>query len=230
MTPPITIEVASIPDLELREAMDRLLPQLLPSAACPSTPELVELLNTPGTTLLLARDASPQRRIVGALTLIVFRIPTGLRAWIEDVVVDENSRGQGVGRALVEDAVRRAREKGALAVNLTSSPAREAANQLYRRLGFEIRETNAYRLPLDAAESGEESDLGFSFQARKSGEVEIAHHGRLATTLRGTRAKEFLEEVEAGDNGDAQQVMARWTGNYKRGNERVARNHPRNRE
>ncbi len=86
--------------------------------------------------------------IVGSLTLVVFRIPTGMRAWIEDVVVDEAARGHGVGEALNREALRIARERGAITVDLTSRPSREAANRLYRRLGFIERETNVYRMEL----------------------------------------------------------------------------------
>ncbi len=83
--------------------------------------------------------------IVGSLTLAVFRVPTGLRAWIEDVVVDESARGAGAGEALVLAAVRRAEAEGARTVDLTSRPSREAANRLYLRVGFEARTTNVYR-------------------------------------------------------------------------------------
>jgi hypothetical protein len=75
----------------------------------------------------------------------------------------------------------------------------------------------------------ESQDLGFSYRIRRSGELEILHHGRLASTLRGNDADDFLAEVEAADEEDAQQLMARITGNYKRGNERLASQHPRNR-
>ncbi len=85
---------------------------------------------------------------MGTLTLAVFRIPTGVRAWIEDVVVDEAARGQGVGEALTLAAVELARNAGARSVELTSRPTREAANRLYRRLGFEERETNVWRFVL----------------------------------------------------------------------------------
>jgi ribosomal protein S18 acetylase RimI-like enzyme len=83
--------------------------------------------------------------IVGTLTLAIFRIPTGLRAWIEDVVVDERARGRGVGAALTNAAIRLASDQGARTVDLTSRPSREAANRLYQRLGFVARETNVYR-------------------------------------------------------------------------------------
>jgi len=81
---------------------------------------------------------------------VAFRIPTGVGAWIEDVVVDERARRRGVGEALIAAAIRLAEESGARHVNLTSRPEREAANRLYRRLGFEERETNVYRFRLPA--------------------------------------------------------------------------------
>jgi ribosomal protein S18 acetylase RimI-like enzyme len=86
---------------------------------------------------------------VGSLTLAMFRIPTGVRAWIEDVVVDESARGRGVGEALTQEALGRARAAGARTVELTSRPSREAANRLYLRLGFEVRDTNVYRFSLE---------------------------------------------------------------------------------
>ena len=71
---------------------------------------------------------------------------------------------------------------------------------------------------------------GFAYDVRRDGEVVITHHGKRATVLRGPRAAEFVDEVETGpDELSAQQVMARLTGNYKRGNERTASAHPRNR-
>jgi ribosomal protein S18 acetylase RimI-like enzyme len=103
------------------------------------------MLDAPGTVLLVARDDTQGGRIEGILTLVVFRIPTTLRAWIEDVVVDENARGKGIGEALVREALHIAEARGAPAVELTSRPSREAANRLYRRLGFQLRETNSYR-------------------------------------------------------------------------------------
>lgn len=87
--------------------------------------------------------------IVGTLTLACFHIPTGTRAWIEDVVVDDAARGEGIGAALVEEAVRLARTAGARTIDLTSRPEREAANRLYERTGFARRETNVYRRVLD---------------------------------------------------------------------------------
>jgi ribosomal protein S18 acetylase RimI-like enzyme len=141
----ITVTVATMPDDELVAAFGRLVPQLSPSAAVP-TPDLIrEIVEAQASTVLVARDLRDQGRIVGMLTLIVFRIPTGVRAWIEDVVVDETARGRGVGEALSQEAVRRALDLGARTVELTSRPSREAANRLYRRLGFVRRDSNVYR-------------------------------------------------------------------------------------
>ncbi|MBW3644796.1 MAG: GNAT family N-acetyltransferase, partial [Actinobacteria bacterium] len=114
--------------------MARLVPQLSRSAPPLSHAELAEIVASPATVLLVARD--DRSAIVGSLTLVVFRIPTGLRAWIEDVVVDEAARGAGVGQALSRAALALAAERGARSVDLTSRPSREAANRLYRRLGF----------------------------------------------------------------------------------------------
>ena len=97
------------------------------------------------SVLFVARDA--HGTIVGSLTLALFRVPTGMRAWIEDVVVDESARGAGAGAALVTAALERAGAAGARTVDLTSRPSREAANRLYRRLGFEPRTTNVYSGP-----------------------------------------------------------------------------------
>ncbi len=131
---------------ELIDAFGRLIPQLSRSAPPPGRAELTEMITSPSTVVLLARDAAGQ--IVGTLTLVLFRIPTGVRAWIEDVVVDEAARGSGAGAALTEEALRLSRAAGARTVDLTSSPSREAANRLYQRLGFKARETNVYRYEL----------------------------------------------------------------------------------
>lgn len=105
----------------------------------------MQIVDSDSCSLLIARD---DERIVGSLTLVVFPIPTGVRAWIEDVVVDSSVRGKGVGEALNREALRIARIKGAVTVDLTSRPSREAANRLYQRLGFEKRDTNVYRYDL----------------------------------------------------------------------------------
>lgn len=103
------------------------------------------MIAAPASDVLVAYEGE---RILGTLTLVTFRIPTGVRAWIEDVVVDEAARGKGVGEALNRAAVELARAKGAKTVDLTSRPKREAANRLYRRLGFVARDTNVYRYEL----------------------------------------------------------------------------------
>jgi ribosomal protein S18 acetylase RimI-like enzyme len=141
----IEIAVATRVDEELVAAFTRLIPQLSRSAPVP-TPDLIcEIVEAEASTVLIARDLRDNGRIVGMLTLIVFRIPTGVRAWIEDVVVDETVRGRGVGEGLSQEAVRRAVELGARPVELTSRPSREAANRLYQRLGFALRDSNVYR-------------------------------------------------------------------------------------
>ncbi|HEY3702089.1 MAG TPA: GNAT family N-acetyltransferase [Acidimicrobiales bacterium] len=139
----LRVEAATEVTAELVEAIAGLVPQLSSSSPPPSPAELAEIVESPATTLLVAR--LPEGEIVGTLTLVVFRIPTGVRAWIEDVVVDDSARGRGVGEALNEEAIRRAVAAGARSVDLTSRPSREAANRLYRRLGFEVRDTNVYR-------------------------------------------------------------------------------------
>jgi ribosomal protein S18 acetylase RimI-like enzyme len=139
---PITIDIAREVDDALVTAMGRLVPQLSSSVAPPSRREIQEIVSSDSTMLLIARDGMS---LVGTLTLAVFRIPTGIRAWIEDVVVDETARGRGVGEQLTREALRIAASRGARTVELTSRPSREAANRLYQRLGFRQRETNVYR-------------------------------------------------------------------------------------
>lgn len=139
----LTIEEATRVDDDLVEAFAALVPQLSRSAPAPGAAELEAIVRSPATTLLVARDDGG--RLVGSLTLAVFRIPTGVRAWIEDVVVDDVARGSGVGAALVKAALERAEAAGARTVDLTSRPDREAANRLYLRMGFMARSTNVYR-------------------------------------------------------------------------------------
>jgi ribosomal protein S18 acetylase RimI-like enzyme len=131
----------------LIEAFNRLVPQLSKSNPPPTEAELAMIVESPASILLIAVDPD-DGAILGSMTLAWFRIPTGVRAWIEDVVVDEAARGRGVGEALNLEALDRARVLGAKTVDLTSRPSREAANRLYQRLGFEPRETNIYRLVL----------------------------------------------------------------------------------
>jgi len=140
-----TVEIARCVDDELVSALAGLVPQLSSSNPAPSQAQLDEIVSSPVTELFVARVDG---QIAGALTLAVFRLPTGLRAWIEDVVVDSDARGAGVGEALNRAALAEAKRRGAVTVDLTSRPSREAANRLYQRLGFVARETNVYRFKL----------------------------------------------------------------------------------
>jgi ribosomal protein S18 acetylase RimI-like enzyme len=142
---------------ELVNAVAHLVPQLSSSSSAPGLRELADIVAGPATVLLVARDGSQEPRpgaeasdgpIVGMLTLVTFRIPTGVRAWVEDVVVDGSARGRGAGEALVQAALELAAARGAQTVDLTSRPSREAANRLYQRVGFEQRQTNVYRVEL----------------------------------------------------------------------------------
>lgn len=151
---PYSIEVATAADEWLLPALARLLPQLS-SASPPDRAELEQILGSDCSTVFVATERAPSRGggeddpvVLGTLTLVAFRLPTGVRAWIEDVVVDCDKRGRGIGKALVGAAVEAAREAGARTVELTSRPSRQAANKLYAGLGFERRETNVYRLNL----------------------------------------------------------------------------------
>ena len=128
---------------EIVAAVNRLLPQLSGSAAPVTAAALAEVASREGSRLLIARAGDD---VVGMLTLVTFPVPTGLRAWIEDVVVDESARGRGAGAALTREAVRLARDAGARTVDLTSRPSRAAANRLYQRLGFQLRDSHLYRL------------------------------------------------------------------------------------
>ncbi len=139
----ITIAEAVTDDLV--EAFDRLIPQLSSSSPPPGRAELEEIVTNPNSALFVARVDGA---VVGSLTLAFYRIPTGLKAWIEDVVVDGAARGLGIGEALNRAALEEARRRGAKDVSLTSRPSREAANRLYQRIGFEPRETNVYRFKL----------------------------------------------------------------------------------
>jgi ribosomal protein S18 acetylase RimI-like enzyme len=138
----VNVERVTEADAALVEAVARLLPQLAPHRTPPDAAELAAVVAAPGTHLLVARDGD---LVLGMLALVLFRVPTGVRAWIYDVVVDESARGRGVGEALTREAQRVAGEAGAVTVELTTRPEREAANRLYGRLGFEPRTTNVYR-------------------------------------------------------------------------------------
>ena len=141
----VEIEAASEVDDDLVTGFATLIPQLSSSSPPPTAEQLEAIVASPDSVLFLARV---EGRLVGSLTLAFYRIPTGLKAWIEDVVVDESARGQGVGEALNREAIEEARRRGAKNVSLTSRASRDTANRLYQRLGFEPYETNLYRLKL----------------------------------------------------------------------------------
>ena len=136
-------KVSSVTE-ELHNAFQRLIPQLTIHKSAPDRDELMALINSESSTLLIARYPDQESDIAGILTLVIYRVPTGLRSIVEDVVVDEKMRGQGIGEALMLHAIELAREAGASGVSLTSNPRREAANHLYQSIGFKRRETNAY--------------------------------------------------------------------------------------
>ena len=141
---PMTIEISVCDEVNdvVVAAFAALIPQLSTSSPAPTAKELKEIVAHEASTILLATEGET---IVGSMTLVVFPIPTGTRAWIEDVVVREDAQGRGVGEALNRRAMQIAVDRGAQTINLTSRPTREAANRLYQRLGFVARETNIYR-------------------------------------------------------------------------------------
>jgi len=143
----MAVEVSAVTEVDasLVEAFARLIPQLSSSSPPPSAEDLAAIVANPESVVFVARADSA---IVGSLTLALYRIPTGVKAWIEDVVVDESARGMGAGEALNRAAIDEAARRGAKNVSLTSRPSREAANRLYQRLGFEPYETNLYRYRL----------------------------------------------------------------------------------
>lgn len=142
----IEVAVAAAADAGLVEGLNALVAQLSPGARPLTLEDVAAIVDAPATTLYVARE---EGRLVGTLTLAVFAIPTGVRAWIEDVVVDAAARGQGVGELLTRRALEDARRLGARTVDLTSRPSREAAHALYRKLGFEVRDTTVYRLSVE---------------------------------------------------------------------------------
>jgi ribosomal protein S18 acetylase RimI-like enzyme len=147
----IGIETARQADQELVDALGRLLPQLSSTARPLDVEAVRRILECDANTVLVARGG---RAIVGTLSLVMFPVPSGLRARIEDVVVDEAARGHGVAGLLIEEALRIAREAGARTVDLTSRPDRAAANRLYERLGFAVRESTVYRIDRDGLNRG----------------------------------------------------------------------------
>ena len=145
----IEVSVARAATSDLVEAFARLIPQLGDPRLSPGAEAIEEMLRSPATTLLIARDRDDDLKIVGTLCLVIYRVPTGVNAMIEDVVVDESARGSGAGSALVIEAIRIAGDRGARKIDLTSRPEREAANRLYPKLGFVRRDTNVYRYVVD---------------------------------------------------------------------------------
>jgi ribosomal protein S18 acetylase RimI-like enzyme len=146
----VDVEVVNEVTSDVIEAFGRLLPQLSTKAAPLDADALSVIVSAPASTLLIARAGG---QIVGTLTLVIFPIPTGIRAWVEDVVVDEAARGKEfggkrVGEALTVEAIRIARQAGARTVDLTTRPSRVAAGKLYERLGFEQRDSRVYRYAL----------------------------------------------------------------------------------
>lgn len=142
----VRVEILTHVTDEVADAFGRLLPQLSRSARPLDVSTLSRLVSYEANTVLVARAAD---QIVGTLTLVMFPVPSGLRARIEDVVVDESARGQGVGAALTEEALRLANAAGARTVDLTSRPGHGAANRLYQRLGFQLRESHVYRFSIE---------------------------------------------------------------------------------
>jgi len=142
----VVVEAIDAATPELVASLNALLPQLSTSADALTLADVEAIVSSATATLFVAKDDDA---IVGTLTLVIFSIPSGLRAWIEDVVVDEGARGEGVGEALTTSALVLARSRGVRTVDLTSRSSREAANALYVKLGFEIRETNVYRFLIE---------------------------------------------------------------------------------
>jgi ribosomal protein S18 acetylase RimI-like enzyme len=149
--PRVTIGVEVLEQVtdEAVEAFGQLIPQVSRSAKPLDAASLARLVSSPAVTVLIARGNG---RIIGSLTLAMFPTPTGLRAWIEDVVVDQSARGQGVGGLLTREALQRARDAGARTVDLTTRPSRQAAGRLYEREGFQQRDTRVYRYVFDESD------------------------------------------------------------------------------
>jgi ribosomal protein S18 acetylase RimI-like enzyme len=142
--PAMKVEIATTLTPAIVEAVERLTPQLSRSKPPPTEVEMGDIVASPATDLFIA--LSDDNTIIGMATLVTFRLPTGLRAWIEDVVVDEAARRTGVAETLTQAMLDRSRDQGCVTVDLTSRPAREAANRLYMKMGFALRDTNVYRL------------------------------------------------------------------------------------
>ncbi|MFV0536376.1 MAG: GNAT family N-acetyltransferase [Dysgonomonas sp.] len=140
------IEIKQIKEItpEIIEAFSILIPQLTAKSETPNKKYLEEIIKTQSAYLFTACNPD----IVGSITVVVMNTPSGSKAWIEDVIVDKNARGQNVGEKLVSFAIDFAKKLNITSINLTSSPDRVAANKLYQKLGFILRETNVYRLTI----------------------------------------------------------------------------------
>lgn len=141
------IKIFEITDLDksVLSSINRLLPQLSKSSKPITVDHLENLVKSDCSQLFVAKEG---QEIIGMLSLVVFLIPTGIKSWVEDVVVDESARGKGVGKLLMNCAKEKASQLGAKSIDLTSRPSREAANRLYQSIGFQKRETNVYRYTL----------------------------------------------------------------------------------
>ncbi len=145
------IKIFEVTEMSQRvyDAFERLIPQLSSSAKIPTWEELEDLIaSKAGIVLAAVDDEDPEEKILGTMTLVVFRIPTGVRAWVEDVVVGTESRGKGIGEKLIRTSIERAKAEGAKTIDLTSRPTRVEAHRLYKRCGFEMRETFVFRIKL----------------------------------------------------------------------------------
>ncbi len=131
---------------EVLDALGMLIPQLSPNCRLPAKEDLESIINSKNSEIIIAAE---DEKILGSLTLVFVKTPTGKKVWIEDVVVDSTARGKGIGERLVKFAVARASQSGADKIDLTSIPQRVAANKLYQKLGFVKRDTNVYRLIID---------------------------------------------------------------------------------
>ena len=143
----VTIRPVTEVTESLTDAYRVLIPQLSSSSNPPTGEALQRIIESDSAQILIAEDENGE--ILGTMTLIIFQIPTGIRAWIEDVVVDSSARGKGIGKKLNLAALELAKQAGAKTVDLTSRPARQEANQLYRSIGFAERETNVYRFSFE---------------------------------------------------------------------------------
>lgn len=117
-----------------------------------TTEDYKQMITSPCNFLYVAKEVTTGK-IVGMITLLVIRIPYVKKSSFEDLVVDENYRGQGIGTLLLDHAISKAKSENAAYVDFTSRPRRIEGNELYKRLGFEKRETNVYRLVIDYNES-----------------------------------------------------------------------------